>query len=223
MWSIPLRPIPCQLAAQVYTIARPTMAGDQPRARARSRSAASIAVDDVSLEIADGEFLVLVGPSGCGKSTLLRMIAGLEEVTDGADLDRRPRRHRPRAEGPRHRDGLPDLRALSAHERAPEHRLRAQGAAHAEAGDRAARRRGRRAARPLRPARAAARAALGRAAPAGRDGPRDRARAAGVPARRAALEPRREAPRRHARLARAAAPAGSASRPSTSRTTRSRR
>ena len=42
-----------------------------------------IAVNDVSLEIADGEFMVLVGPSGCGKSTLLRMIAGLEEVTDG--------------------------------------------------------------------------------------------------------------------------------------------
>ena len=43
-----------------------------------------VAVDDVSLEIPDGQFIVLVGPSGCGKSTLLRMIAGLEEVTDGA-------------------------------------------------------------------------------------------------------------------------------------------
>ena len=41
------------------------------------------AVHDVSLTIADGEFLVLVGPSGCGKSTLLRMIAGLEEVSEG--------------------------------------------------------------------------------------------------------------------------------------------
>jgi len=42
-----------------------------------------VAVDDVSVEIEDGEFLVLVGPSGCGKSTTLRMIAGLETVTDG--------------------------------------------------------------------------------------------------------------------------------------------
>ncbi len=42
-----------------------------------------VAVDDVSLEIPDGQFIVLVGPSGCGKSTLLRMIAGLEEVTGG--------------------------------------------------------------------------------------------------------------------------------------------
>ena len=41
------------------------------------------AVDDVDIDVADGELLVLVGPSGCGKSTLLRMIAGLEEVTAG--------------------------------------------------------------------------------------------------------------------------------------------
>ena len=43
-----------------------------------------IAVNDLSLEIQDGEFMVLVGPSGCGKTTSLRMIAGLEEVTEGA-------------------------------------------------------------------------------------------------------------------------------------------
>jgi multiple sugar transport system ATP-binding protein len=42
-----------------------------------------VAVNDVSIEIEDKEFLVLVGPSGCGKSTILRLIAGLEELTDG--------------------------------------------------------------------------------------------------------------------------------------------
>ena len=41
------------------------------------------AVNDLSLEIGDGEFLVLVGPSGCGKTTALRMVAGLEEITEG--------------------------------------------------------------------------------------------------------------------------------------------
>ncbi len=41
------------------------------------------AVNDVSIDVADGEFIILVGPSGCGKSTLLRMIVGLEDITSG--------------------------------------------------------------------------------------------------------------------------------------------
>ena len=73
-------------------------------------------IDDLNLHIADGEFMVLVGPSGCGKSTALRMIAGLEEVTGGHDLDRRKGRQRPAAQGPRHRDGVPELRAVPAHD-----------------------------------------------------------------------------------------------------------
>ncbi|MDV3223202.1 ABC transporter ATP-binding protein, partial [Intrasporangium sp.] len=43
-------------------------------------------VDNLNIDIADGEFLVLVGPSGCGKSTALRMLAGLEEVNSGRIL-----------------------------------------------------------------------------------------------------------------------------------------
>src|SRR5688572_33326026 len=42
-----------------------------------------VAVNDLSLQVRDGEFLVLVGPSGCGKTTALRMLAGLEEQTSG--------------------------------------------------------------------------------------------------------------------------------------------
>jgi multiple sugar transport system ATP-binding protein len=43
----------------------------------------TVAVDDVTLSVAEGEFMILVGPSGCGKTTALRMIAGLEETTEG--------------------------------------------------------------------------------------------------------------------------------------------
>jgi multiple sugar transport system ATP-binding protein len=58
------------------------------------------AVDKLSLEIEDGEFMVLVGPSGCGKSTSLRMLAGLEEVNEGSiyigdrDVTHRPPKER---------------------------------------------------------------------------------------------------------------------------------
>jgi len=43
----------------------------------------TVAVNKLNLTVHDGEFLVLVGPSGCGKSTSLRMLAGLEDVTEG--------------------------------------------------------------------------------------------------------------------------------------------
>jgi multiple sugar transport system ATP-binding protein len=46
----------------------------------------TVAVDDLNIEVADGEFLVLVGPSGCGKTTALRMLAGLEDITSGRIL-----------------------------------------------------------------------------------------------------------------------------------------
>ena len=49
----------------------------------RSSATAPRAVDRLDLEIADGEFMVLVGPSGCGKTTALRMVAGLEDISDG--------------------------------------------------------------------------------------------------------------------------------------------
>jgi multiple sugar transport system ATP-binding protein len=58
------------------------VAGVTSAASAR-RSAASLAVDDVSFDIRDGEFVCLLGPSGCGKTTTLRLIAGLEQPTGG--------------------------------------------------------------------------------------------------------------------------------------------
>ena len=152
------------------------------------------AVQDLSLYIKDGEFLVLVGPSGCGKTTALRMIAGLEEITDGTVTDRRSRRERPLAEGPRHRDGVPELRALPAPLRRGQHRVRPAAAQDAEGRRRRAGRMGGEAARSDAVPGSEAEGALRRAAAARRHGPRDRARAAGVPDGRAALEPRREAP-----------------------------
>ena len=86
------------------------------------------AVSDLDLEIADGEFMVFVGPSGCGKTTALRMVAGLEDISRGADHDRRPRRQRRAVEGPRRRDGVPELRAVPAPQRLRQHGVRAAAA-----------------------------------------------------------------------------------------------
>ena len=58
------------------------------------------AVQDLDLDIAHGEFLVLVGPSGCGKSTALRMVAGLEDISSGHHEDRRPGGQHPVPQGP---------------------------------------------------------------------------------------------------------------------------
>ncbi|MFB6228847.1 MAG: ABC transporter ATP-binding protein [Halobacteriales archaeon] len=56
---------------------------DGVRKRYDDAQGTEVAVEEVSLTVADGEFLTLVGPSGCGKSTTIRMVAGLESVTDG--------------------------------------------------------------------------------------------------------------------------------------------
>ena len=89
----------------------------------------------------------------------------------GHGVDRWTGRNGARTPPPRHRHGLPELRALSAHDGPSEPRLRPQGAADVEAGDRQARRRGREAARARRAPRSAAGTAVGWPAPASRDGP----------------------------------------------------
>ena len=87
------------------------------------------AVSELNLKVEDGEFMVLVGPSGCGKTTALRMVAGLEEVTAGDVTHRRPGGQRRCAEGPGHRDGVPELRAVPAYDRVREHGVRAASCA----------------------------------------------------------------------------------------------
>ena len=82
----------------------------------------------VTVPIEDGEFVVLVGPSGCGKSTLLRMLAGLgKNNSRAASLGGRGG-HGGEPEGTGHRHGVPELRALSAHDGRQEHGLLAQAA-----------------------------------------------------------------------------------------------
>ena len=57
--------------------------GEEKKVNLQITDQGVVAVQEFNLDIADKEFIVLVGPSGCGKSTTLRMVAGLEEITEG--------------------------------------------------------------------------------------------------------------------------------------------
>lgn len=92
------------------------MAGLKLQAVTKSWDGKTQVIKPLTLDVADGEFIVMVGPSGCGKSTLLRMVAGLERVTEG-DIcinDQRVTEMEPKRS--RDCDGVPELRALSAYE-----------------------------------------------------------------------------------------------------------
>ena len=166
------------------------------------------AVRGIDLDIADKEFVVLVGPSGCGKSTTLRMIAGLEDITggeiavDGEVVNDVP---------PKDRDMAMVFQnyALYPHMTVHENMsfgLRLKRYPKAEIARRVAG--GRPHPRHHRAARAQAAATVRRPAPARRHGPRDRAQSQGVPVRRAAVEPRRQAARADAHRDQARAPEG---------------
>ena len=161
----------------------------------------------VSIPIEDGEFVVLVGPSGCGKSTLLRMIAGLENITAGTISigDRVVNNVQPKE-----RDIAMVFQnyALYPHMTVADNMgfsLKLRGASADEISEGRQARRGN--PRPDAAARPLSAATLGRPAPARRHGPRHRARSAGVPVRRAAVQPRRQAARRDAHRDQGTAPA----------------
>ena len=140
------------------------------------------------------------------------------------DRDRRPRGQPRATQGPQHRHGVPVLRALPDDDRAAEHHLRHGVPERAEAPSRTRRSSGSRQLLQIEPsARPQAVAAVGRPAPAGRDGPGAGARPRAVPVRRAAVQPRRQAAGRDAHRDQEAAPAPRHHGRSMSPTTRSRR
>ena len=166
------------------------------------------AVNDVSIDVADGEFVILVGPSGCGKSTLLRMIVGLEDITSG-DMIIGGERVNDKAPRDRNLAMVFQNYALYPHLTVYENiafplRL-AKKLSDAEIDEKV--RKAAQDPRARRAPRAQAGQPVGRPAPAGRHGPGDRARRRGVPLRRAAVQPRRQAARPDAHRDRPAAEA----------------
>ena len=97
------------------------------------------AVNDVTLEIPAGEFFSMLGPSGCGKTTTLRVIAGLRGGRLGPGPARRRGRHLGLAEEAQREHGLPGLRAVPAHDRRRERRLRPEAASGSSASEIASR------------------------------------------------------------------------------------
>ena len=147
------------------------------------------AVNDLTIQIHDKEFLVLVGPSGCGKSTALRLIAGLEEITAG-DIYIGDRRVNDVA--PKDRDIAMVFQSYALYPHMTVYDNLAFGLKLRKTPKAEIDRRVKEAAEilgPPEPAQAQAEAALRRPAPARRARSRDRPRAAGLPDGRAALEP----------------------------------
>ena len=159
------------------------------------------AVNGLSLEIGDGEFMVLVGPSGCGKSTALRIIAGLEEVSHGTiRIGDRVVNGVP----PKDRDIAMIFQNYALYPQMTVAQNLAFGLRMRKTPKQEIERRVRNAASilGLEPYLAApAGGAVRRPAPARGDGPGDRAGAAGFPHGRTAVEPRRQAPGRRAGIA----------------------
>ena len=181
------------------------------------------AVKGVSIAIPDGKLCVLVGPSGCGKSTLLRMIAGLETITAGTvSIDGKV----VNAIGPTERDIAMVFQnyALYPHMKVYDNMaygLRNRGTPKDEIDRRV--RDDRQDAGAVGAARPPAARAVRRPAPARRHGPRHRAQPEGLPVRRAAVQPRRQAARPDARRDQEFAALARRHLASTSRTTSSRR
>ncbi len=102
----------------------------------KSYDGVSLVVKDLNLSIAKGEFLTMLGPSGSGKTTCLMMLAGFETATNGEILlDGRPiNQVPPHKRG--HRDGVPELRAVSAYDGGRKPGLSAGSAGHGQVGAR---------------------------------------------------------------------------------------
>ena len=147
--------------------------GDLVLTRVTKKFGTFTAVDDLDLTIPQGSFFALLGPSGCGKTTTLRMVAGLEDPTAGRILIGDHGHHRDQAVQAAGQHGVPELRAVPAHGRVRERRVRAARRRGSKTVKKQVERRPR-ARRAHRAGAPQARAALGRPAAAGRARPGDR-------------------------------------------------